>query len=103
MDLVLIFVGISNGITFSREENISDHQHENNGLNCHCAQRTFTNLIIKSIKSCVIILAGVLVYFLPYVKHIDPICSLLLTGILLYDAYNHMVGVIIVLMERSPL
>ena len=60
-------------------------------------------MIIKSIQSCVIILAGVFVYFLPSIKYIDPICTLLLTGILLYDAYNHMEGVITVLMEGSRL
>jgi zinc transporter 2 len=103
MGLVLMFVGISNGITFSGKEITCNHQHENNGLNCHSIQRTFTNVIIKSIQSCVIILAGVFVYFLPSVKYIDPICTLLLTGILLYDAYNHMEGVITVLMEGSPL
>ena len=103
MGLVLMFVGISNGITFSGKEITCNHQHENNGLNCHSIQRTFTNVIIKSIQSCVIILAGVLIYFLPSIKYIDPICTLLLTGILLYDAYNHMEGVITVLMEGSPL
>ena len=103
MGLVLMFVGISNGISFSGKEITCNHQHENNGLNCHSIQRTFTNVIIKSIQSCVIILAGVLIYFLPSVKYIDPICTLLLTGILLYDAYNHMEGVITVLMEGSPL
>lgn len=103
MGLVLMFVGISNGITFSGKEITCNHQHENNGLNCHSIQRTFTNVIIKSIQSCVIILAGVLIYFLSSVKYIDPICTLLLTGILLYDAYNHMEGVITVLMEGSPL
>ena len=103
MGLVLMFVGISNGITFSGKDIECNHQHGNNGLNCHSIQRTFTNVIIKSIQSCVIILAGVFVYFLPNIKYIDPICTLLLTGILLYDAYNHMEGVITVLMEGSPL
>ena len=103
MGLVLMFVGISNGISFSGKETACNHQHENNGLNCYSIQRTFTNVIIKSIQSCVIILAGVLVYFLPSIKYIDPVCTLLLTGLLLYDAYNHMEGVITVLMEGSPL
>ena len=102
MGLVLMFVGISNGITFSGKE-LCNHHHENNGLNCYSVQRTFTNVIIKSIQSCVVILAGVLVFFLPHIRYIDPICTLLLTGILLYDAYNHMEGVITVLMEGSPL
>ena len=103
MGLVLTFVGISNGITFSEKEIICNHQHENNGLNCNSVQRTFTNVIIKSIQSCVIILAGVLIYFLPSITYIDPICTLLLTGLLLSDAYTHMGGVITVLMEGSPL
>ena len=103
MGLVLMFVGISNGISFSGKEIACNHQHENNGLNCYSIQRTFTNVIIKSIQSCVIILTGVLVYFLPSIKYIDPVCTLLLTGLLLNDAYNHMEGVITVLMEGSPL
>lgn len=103
MGLVLIFVGISNSISFSGKEISCDHQHENNGLNCDSLQKTFTNVILKSIQSCVIILAGILDYFFPHIKYIDPICTLLLTGILLYDAYNHMEGVIMVLMEGSPL
>ena len=102
MGLVLMFVGISNGITFSGKE-LCNHTHENNGLDCNSVQRTFTNVIIKSIQSCVVILAGVLVFFLPNIKYIDPICTLLLTGILLSDAYKHMEGVITVLMEGSPL
>ena len=103
MGLVLLFLGISNSISFSGKEITCDHQHENNGLSCNSLQKTFTNVIFKSIQSCVIILAGILVYFLPHIKYIDPICTLLLTGILLYDAYNHMEGVITVLMEGSPI
>jgi cation diffusion facilitator family transporter len=103
MGLVLMFIGISNDITFSEKEKICVHQHENNGLNCHSIQRTFTNVIFNSIQSCIIILSGVILYFLPFIKYIDPICTLLLTSILLYHAYNHMEGVITVLMEGSPL
>ena len=103
MGLVLIFVGISNGITFSGKDIVCNHQHDNNGLDCYSLQRTFTNVIIESIQSCVVILEGVLIFFLPHIKYIDPIFTLLLTGILLNDAYNHMEGVITVLMEGSPL
>ena len=103
MGLVLIFVGISNGITFSGKDIVCNHQHDNNGLDCYSLQRTFINLIIESIQSCVVILEGVLIFFLPHIKYIDPIFTLLLTGILLNDAYNHMEGVITVLMEGSPL
>ncbi len=103
MGLILIFVGISNGITFSGKDIVCNHQHDNNGLDCYSLQRTFTNVIIESIQSCVVILEGVLIFFLPHIKYIDPIFTLLLTGILLNDAYNHMEGVITVLMEGSPL
>ena len=103
MGLVLIFVGISNGITFSGKDIVCNHQHDNNGLDCYSLQRTFTNVIIESIQSCIVILEGVLIFFLPHIKYIDPIFTLLLTGILLKDAYNHMEGVITVLMEGSPL
>ena len=58
-------------------------------------------MIFNSIQSCIIILSGVILYFLPFIKYIDPICTLLLTSILLYHAYNHMEGVITFLMEGS--
>ena len=38
-----------------------------------------------------------------YRRYIAPICTVLLAGILLYDAYNHMEGIITVLMKDSPL
>ena len=38
-----------------------------------------------------------------YRRYIAPICTVLLTGILLYDAYNHMEDIITVLMKDSPL
>ena len=103
MGLVLMFVGISNDISFSENENKCQHQHSDDDLNCNSARRTFTSVIFKGIQSCIIIVAGVLVFFLPTIRYFDPACTLLLTGILLYNAYNHMGGVITVLMEGSPL
>ena len=103
MGLVLMFVGISNDISFSEKEKNCQHHHSNDDLNCNSARRTFTSVIFKGIQSCIIILAGVLVFFLPTIHYFDPGCTLLLTGILLYNAYNHMGGVITVLMEGSPL
>ena len=103
MGLVLMLVGISNEISFSEKEKNCQHQHSNDELNCVSAKKTFTNIIFKAIQSCIIILAGVFVYFLPSIKYIDPCCTLLLTGILLYDAYIQMGGVIMILMEGSPL
>ena len=37
------------------------------------------------------------------VLYIDPTCALLLTAVLLYNAYNHLEGCILILMEASPL
>ena len=103
MGLVLFIFGIGNGISFSENVKNCQHQHSNDELNCVSARRTFTNVIFQGIQSCIIIVAGIFVYFLPLIKYIDPICTLLLTGVLLYNAYNSFEGVIIILMEGSPL
>ena len=103
MGLILIFVGISNDISFSEKEKNCQHQHSNEDLNCNSARKTFTSVIFNSIQSCIIILAGVLVYFIPNINYFDPCCTLILTLVLLYNSYNHIVGVITILMEGSPL
>ena len=103
MGLVLMIVGISNDISFSEKKKMCQHQHSDDELNCSSAKKTFTNVIFKGIQSCIIILAGVLVYFLPSNNKIDPCCTSILTGILLYDSYKQMGAVITILMEGSPL
>ena len=103
MGLVLMLVGISNGIFFSEKKINCKHQHSDDELDCHSSRKTFTNVIFKGIQSCIIILAGVLVYFLSNNSYIDPCCTLLLTCVLLYEAYNQIGGVITILMEGSPL
>jgi cation diffusion facilitator family transporter len=103
MGLVLIFVGINNGISFSEKVKICHHQHSKDELNCDSTRKTYTSVIYKAIQSCIIIVAGVFVYFMPSIKYIDPSCTLVLTGLLLYNAYDHMGGVLTILMEGSPL
>ena len=103
MGLVLIFVGINNGISFSEKVKICHHQHSKDELNCDSTRKTYTSVIYKAIQSCIIIVAGVLVYFMPSIKYIDPSCTLVLTGLLLYNSYDHMGGVLTILMEGSPL
>ena len=103
MGLVLMLVGISNGIFFSEKKKNCQHQHSGDELDCHSSKKTFTNIIFNGIQSCIIIVAGVLVYFWSNISYIDPFCTLLLTCILLYEAYNQMEGVITILMEGSPL
>ncbi len=96
MGLVLVSSGINNIISFS-EKIKACHQ------NCDSTKKTYKSVIYNTIQSCIIIVAGVLVYFMPSVKHIDPSCTLVLIGLLLINAYNHFGGAINVLMEGSPL
>lgn len=103
MGLVSIIFGIGNGISFSEKVRNCRHQHSNDELNCDSARRSFTNIIFNGIQSCIIIVAGIFVYFLPLIKYIDPTCTLLLTVVLLYNAYNSFFGATIILMEGSPL
>ena len=103
MGLVSIIFGIGNGISFSEKVRNCQHQHSNDELNCDSARRTYTNVIFNGIQSCIIIVAGIFVYFLPLIKYIDPTCTLLLTVVLLFNAYNSFVGATIILMEGSPL
>ena len=103
MGLVLIIIGISNDITFSEKDNICNHHHSEDELNCNSIRRSFTRVVFKGIQSCIIIMAGVFVYFLPSILYIDPSCSLILTFVLLYNAYNQIEGCILILMEASPL
>ena len=103
MGLVLMLVGISNGIFFSEKVKNCQHQHSEDELNCDSARKTFTSVIFKGIQSCIIIVAGVIVFFWPSIHYIDPSCTIILTGILLYEAFRQMDGVITILMEGSPL
>ena len=103
MGLVLMVFGISNGIFFSEKEKNCQHQHSEDELDCHLSKKTFKSVIFRGIQSCIIILAGVFIYFWSSIKCVDPTCTLILTIILLYEAYNQMGGVITILMEGSPL
>ena len=48
------------------------------------------------------LVAYLLVYFLPSVLYIDPVCSLLLTLVLLYNSFYHLNGSIKLLLKDSP-
>ena len=103
MGLILIIVGLSNDISFSEKQKNCHHQHSEDDLNCNKIRISFTHIIFTSLQSCIIIIAGVLAYFLPSKLYIDPCCSLILTLILLYNSFNHLGGSIKILMEGSPL
>jgi cation diffusion facilitator family transporter len=103
MGLVLIIFGIGNGVSYSEKAMKFQHQHSDDELNCNSVRKTYTNIIFNGIQSCIIIVAGILIYFLPLIKFVDPICTLLLTGVLLYNAYIHFEGIVVILLECSPL
>ena len=103
MGLVLIIFGIGNGISYSEKARKCQHQHSDDELNCDSVRITYSNIIFNGILSCIIVVAGILIYFLPLIKFVDPICTLLLTGVLLYNAYIHFEGVVVILLEGSPL
>ena len=98
MGLILMLVGLSNDISFSMKNNKSHSEDE-----LKRKKIKISSIIFKSIQSIIIILTGVLVYFLPSVLYIDPVCSLLLTLVLLYNSFYHLNGSIKLLLKDSPL
>jgi len=103
LGLVLVSTGIGKGISFSEKDKNNKNDNSKRELNYGSLKQTFKDVVYKGIQTCIIILAGVLIYFLPNLKYVDPCCTLLLTAVLLFDAYEHMDGVITILMEASPL
>ena len=103
MGLILMFFGIGNGISFKENEKICHHHHSDDELNCESIKLSFQHVVFTGLQSCLIILAGVLIYFINNITIIDPLCSLFLICILLNNAYNHLEGSIKILMEASPL
>ena len=100
MGLILMLLGLSNNVSFSMQKN-KDHSEDE--LNNKNAKISFIHIIFKSIQSIIIILTGVLVYFLPSLLYIDPLGTLLLTLVLLYNSFYHLNGSIKILIKDSPL
>ena len=92
MGLVLMLIGINIDIFF---ENKNDCKNQHS--------KSFTYVTYKVIQSCIIILAGVLAYFLPSKLYIDPCFSLFLTGFLYYKAFKLINNAIQILIGGSPL
>lgn len=92
MGLVLMLIGINIDIFF---ENKNDCKNQHS--------KSFTYVTYKVIQSCIIILAGVLAYFLPSKLYIDPCFSLFLTGFLYYKAFKLINNAIQILIVGSPL
>lgn len=104
MGLVLMYLGIGhNEVNFKEEKNnCHRHKHSYNELNCHSVKTSYNHIIIDSIQSCIIIIAGAFMYFQPRWKIIDPIFAIVLTGLILYNAYTRLSGCVSILMEAIP-
>lgn len=92
IEFVLLLSGINNNINFSKKENNSNHQKDK-----------IKNLFNNIITSCIIMIEGVLIYFLPLYLKIDPSCTLLMILILIYKIYNQISIAIKIIMKESPI
>ena len=100
MGLILMLVGLSNDVSFSMQNNKRNSEGQSNRKNIKISS---IHIVFKSIQCIIIILTGVLVFFLPSLLYIDPLCTLLLTLVLLYNSFYHLNGSIKLLMKGSPL
>ena len=100
MGLILILVGLSNDVSFSMQYN---KPHSEIALNRKNIKISSIHIIFKSIQCFIIILTGILVYFLPSLLYIDPLGTLVLTLVLLYNSFYHLNGSIKLLIKGSPI
>ena len=103
MGNLLIYLEIGHNISFLKEESCSGHKHNYNELSCRNIRGSFKHIIGDSIQNSIIIIAGIVIYFFPKYKIADPICTLIFTGLVLYNAYQSLYGCIVILMEGAPL
>lgn len=95
--LMKIFLGINSDISiFEKENKISGNDLKYNNL-----KDSFINLIYKLIQNGIIIIAGILIFFIPSAFYIDPSFSTLFILILLYKAFNHIKRIIKILMNGA--
>lgn len=103
MGNLLIYLEIGHNISFLKEEGCSGHKHNYNELSCRNIRGSFKHIIGDSIQNSIIIITGIVIYFFPKYKHADPICTLIFTALVLYNAYQNLYGCIVILMEGAPL
>lgn len=97
MGFLLMYFGKSAGATSSDIEKTCSNELKNESM-----KLSFKQLLFRGLQSCLIILAGVIIYFLPTYLYIDPISSLILIAFLLIDAYSQLEDSIKILMGSSP-
>lgn len=100
MGLVLIVLDVMNSKSYIEKQKTQNSQPENE-LNSNKVSIYIKNIIFKSIQSCIIICGGVLIYYFPLDKYIDPICALLLILFLICNSFYHIKGTITKLIESS--
>ena len=103
MGNLLIYLEIGHNINFIQDDMCSGHKHDVNELSCSNIRGSLKHIIGDSIQSSIIILAGIIIYFFPEYKIADPLCTLIFTFLVLYNAYQNLSGCIVILMEGAPL
>ena len=100
MGLLLFFFGINTEISLLEKQNIngsnnSEKQKYNKIQDC------LINAIYKAIKNILIIIVGILIFFMPSVLYIDPSFSFLFILLLLYKVFGNIRKIINILMEEK--
>ena len=103
MGNLLIYLEIGHNINFIQDDMCSGHKHDVNELSCSNIRGSLKHIIRDSIQSSSIILSGIIIYFFPEYKIADPLCTLIFTFLVLYNAYQNLSGCIVILMEGAPL
>ena len=98
MGLLLFFFGVNTEISLLEKQNTngsnnSEDEKYNKIKDC------FINAIYKAIKNILIIIVGILIFFMPSVLYIDPSFSSLFILLLLYEAFGNIRIIIKILME----
>jgi len=78
----------------------SEEISEEENVNIRAA---FIHVIGDLIQSIGVVIAGVLIYFLPELKWIDPVCTFLFSILVLITTIPIMIGLIRVLCEGTPM
>ena len=98
MGLLLFFFGINTEISLLEKQNTNgSNNSENEKYNK--IKDCLINAIYKAIKNILIIIVGILIFFMPSVLYIDPSSSSLFILLLLYKAFGNIRIIIKILME----
>ena len=98
MGLLLFFFGINTEISLLEKQNINGNNNSEEEK-YNRIQDCLINAIYKAIKNILIIIVGILIFFMPSVLYIDPSFSSLFILLLLYKGFSSIRIIIKILME----